>query len=98
MIARPFGPGSSVFISGLFNAIAVATMSCSLLLQAAGLWLTISTTLRTGWQPVLTQKRFLMEKLLVREKIRAVVERSQMYWLTLKHFSWADDITHRNRR
>ena len=38
---------------------------------------------------------FFDGEMLVREEISAVVERPQMYWLTLKHFSWADDSTAR---
>ena len=39
------------------------------------------------------QKRILLMIELVREEICAVVERSQVNWLALKHFGWANDNT-----
>lgn len=59
--------------------------------RAAGPWLAFSTSLQQAGS--LLYPEALVDGLLVREEIRAVVLRSQVNWLTLEHFDWVDDNT-----
>src|SRR5439155_22638114 len=73
-IARPFGPGSSVLISGLFGAIAVAIIS--LLLEK----------LRHDTQKRCQMKRSDVDEIpLVGKEIGAVVEWPEMCGLATEH-------------